>query len=198
MLSVKGTHFQPQPPPPPHTRTHTHNPVHLCSASRFRGGLSCVRADTGIFTLAKQGSCIDLCDCDEFGIVIWIYWLMWPSEYRPSLTFSTPSNSYSQPTCCTEDNGDFKCNKWNVARSICIQVICHFGLLWLRVNAQKKAHNTSAAIAGNKARVDIIKCICQYDKNNNTYRHWIILRAYSTNLHSTTKYARTYTHAPYI
>ncbi|TNN75032.1 hypothetical protein EYF80_014778 [Liparis tanakae] len=30
---------------------------------------------------------------------------MWPSEYRPSLTFSTPSNSYSQPTCCTEDNG---------------------------------------------------------------------------------------------
>ena len=30
----------------------------------------CVCADTGIFTLAKQGSCIDLCDCDEFGIVI--------------------------------------------------------------------------------------------------------------------------------
>lgn len=30
----------------------------------------CVRADTGIFALAKQGSCIDSCDCDEFGIVI--------------------------------------------------------------------------------------------------------------------------------
>lgn len=36
----------------------------------------CVRAraracaDTGIFALAKQGSRIDLCDCDEFGIVI--------------------------------------------------------------------------------------------------------------------------------
>lgn len=32
----------------------------------------CARAcaDTGIFALAKQGSCIDLCDCDEFGIVI--------------------------------------------------------------------------------------------------------------------------------
>lgn len=44
--------------------------AHLCSVFRFRGRLSCVCADTGIFTLAKQGSCIDLCDCDEFGIVI--------------------------------------------------------------------------------------------------------------------------------
>lgn len=45
-------------------------PAYLCSVFRFRSGLSCVCTDTGIFTLAKQGSCIDLCDCDEFGIVI--------------------------------------------------------------------------------------------------------------------------------
>ncbi len=64
MLSVKDTQ-----PPPPQSR-----PI---SALFFVSGVDChvcvcvcVRADTGIFTLAKQGSCIDLCDCDEFGIVI--------------------------------------------------------------------------------------------------------------------------------
>lgn len=51
---------------------HTFPPkqAYLCSVFPFRSGLSCVCADTGIFTLAKQGSCIDLCACDEFGIVI--------------------------------------------------------------------------------------------------------------------------------
>lgn len=98
MLSVKDT----RPPPP-------NGP---CSVFPSRGGLSCVCADTGIFTLAKQGSCIDLCDCDEFGIVIWIYWLMWPSDYGPASLLAPPfpPKPHSQPMR-TEDNGDFKCNK---------------------------------------------------------------------------------------
>jgi len=72
----------------------------------------CVCADTGIFALAKQGSCIDLCDCDEFGIVIWIYWLMWPSEYGPaSLSASQPPQLPLPAHMHTEDNCDFKCSK---------------------------------------------------------------------------------------
>lgn len=114
--------------------------AHLCSVFRFRGRLSCVCADTGIFTLAKQGSCIDLCDCDEFGIVIWIYWLMWPSEYGPaSLSASQPPNSHSQLTCAPRIMVILNAISKMLLRAFTYKsfvILPKWMFLWQQVNAQ--------------------------------------------------------------